>query len=724
MTPLSLRVALLALPFTLLAGSARAQEFSMIPDSPRAEPAPPPPPAPAAPEPPAPRFGERGELVMTGDSYAGVSSTERDGSDAKSFSVTVSPALDYFVAKNLSVGLNASFGYGDSQGYGADSSLVETKTTSASFGPAIGYNVPLGDALSLWPRASVGFEWSRQAEQLVTGSSLSTAGSPLGYPTTSRVGPFVALYAPLLVHPRPHFFAGIGPYFFHDFGPAQGGPSVGGERTTVGAYFIVGGWLGGRGGDPPAPAKPELRTRRFGDAGEVVLTSDIYASAFGRTYAGSPSSSSSVSFGPGFDCFVRHGERAGRSDGRDRHGQRHALRRRHAHRLRHPARVATVPLPAPLPRLRRGYVRREVRLVGEQARRRRRLHEPLRAAARSSRVARLRGLRPVRVTRSHARVRRCGHPESRHDRRRRVYARWLAMTLASVLDVRERRPVASLESFLSMLHAIDEPPFDAALLGGALADRPAYAFVAGIRAALAALAPDTPKGAVVSLCATEAHGAHPRSIETRLDERTRALTGEKRWATMSPRADVLLVLAKTGEAAGRSVLRLARIDARAPGVHIEPMPETPFAPEVPHATVTFSGAVADAVLAGDGYEDYVKPFRTAEDVHVLAALLAYVVAEARGRAWPHAFVEDALAAICALRGVADLPRLDAATHVAVGGALRMTGAVLEAADAQFFAARPEDVAAQRWARDKPLRSVAERARVQRLEAAWSRLGAS
>ena len=43
---------------------------------------------------------------------------------------------------------------------------------------------------------------------------------------------------------------------------------------------------------------------------------------------------------------------------------------------------------------------------------------------------------------------------------------------------------------------------------------------------------------------------------------------------------------------------------------------------------------ADSLLPGDGYDRYVKPFRTIEDTHINAALMAWLLREARVRGWP------------------------------------------------------------------------------------------
>ena len=52
--------------------------------------------------------------------------------------------------------------------------------------------------------------------------------------------------------------------------------------------------------------------------------------------------------------------------------------------------------------------------------------------------------------------------------------------------------------------------------------------------------------------------------------------------------------------------------------------------------------IRGALLPGDGYDVYVKPFRTIEDIHVHAATIAYLVAEGRRRGWPHGWIERAV----------------------------------------------------------------------------------
>jgi hypothetical protein len=154
------------------------------------------------------------------------------------------------------------------------------------------------------------------------------------------------------------------------------------------------------------------------------------------------------------------------------------------------------------------------------------------------------------------------------------------------------------------------------------------------------------------------------------------------------------------------------VDRDASGLYFEPLGETPFVPEISHATLRMDGA-RGRVLEGDGYTDYLKPFRTIEDTHVLAAALAHMVGLGNMLKLEEAFFEKALATLLALIQVSRMPPLDPATHVALAGAQDGLRTLSEALDA----AKPGEL----WTRDRPLFSVAGKARAQRRDAAWKQL---
>jgi len=269
-------------------------------------------------------------------------------------------------------------------------------------------------------------------------------------------------------------------------------------------------------------------------------------------------------------------------------------------------------------------------------------------------------------------------------------------------------------------------PIDAAAVGGVCADRLGWAFVAGYGEALRVLDPALPAGVMAALCATEARGVHPRDIETaaRREGAEWVVDGVKVFATLADQADVLLVVANAGAGEdGRNRLVVARVPAKAPGVALETSPrEIPFAPEISHQVVRFSGVrvPVEAALPGDGYEDALKPFRSIEDAHVFAAGLSYLCGVAGRFDWPKSFRERAVASVMALRALASSPSglRTPESHVALGGALALGREVVEAGEP--FWERAEAAERERWRRDRPLLDVAGKARAARLEAAWRR----
>lgn len=273
--------------------------------------------------------------------------------------------------------------------------------------------------------------------------------------------------------------------------------------------------------------------------------------------------------------------------------------------------------------------------------------------------------------------------------------------------------------------AVWRNPMDCAIVGGFDADRVGWAFASGYQAALHALFPGVPEDRIAALCVTEAEGNSPKAIKSTLhrDGDAWLLNGTKRWTTLGPEGSLFFVAARDAAAAGeRAVIRVVRVASDAPGVTIQPMPATRFVPEVPHAQLRFEEVrlADDALLPGDGYDDYVKRFRTVEDLHVNAAVVAYLVREARRLAWPQAWVERALAALHALRSIAAENASAPATHIALAGALACSAGLLSDCE-QFWTATQDDPARERWTRDRELLGVAGGARARRTLRAWQRV---
>jgi acyl-CoA dehydrogenase len=273
-------------------------------------------------------------------------------------------------------------------------------------------------------------------------------------------------------------------------------------------------------------------------------------------------------------------------------------------------------------------------------------------------------------------------------------------------------------------------PFDRAVLGGFSADRLAWAFASGYQAALHVLVPSLPSNTLSALCATEEGGNRPRAIRTtispRADRGTLVIRGEKRWATLGDQCATLLVVAREHDSPEeRPRLRVVRIDATAPGIHISAKPPPRFTPEVAHAKVRFDrvSVARSALLEGDGYERYLKPFRTIEDVHVHAALLAYLLREARRLSWPAPWLERCLVTLNALGSIADADPLAPATHIVLAGAIDAVRSLAEEAT-NHWAGSNDAPAFDRWQRDKPVLDVAATARTQRRTRAWEQLNSA
>ncbi|MFI4932159.1 MAG: hypothetical protein ACHP83_18085 [Burkholderiales bacterium] len=306
----------------------------------------------------------------------------------------------------------------------------------------------------------------------------------------------------------------------------------------------------------------------------------------------------------------------------------------------------------------------------------------------------------------------------------------LAACLPAPPPARTINDVADWWQVWQSLHAGNPGAAALAIAGGFAADRVGWAFASGYQAALRALVPDLPHDTLAALCVTEAEGNRPRHIRTTIapqPDGTLRIDGAKRWTTLGPASTLLLIVGAlpVPDGAGRPVPRVARVPIPTPGLVLQPMPPTRFVPEVPHAQVLMQNVrvSAGALLPHDGYDAYVKPFRTIEDLHVTLAVLAYLLREGRMRHWPAAFNEQLVAALALLLHLAGEDARAASTHIALAGALRIAHR-LYADASSLWAATGDDLAAGRWQRDAALFEVAGSAREQRAERAWQRLGAA
>jgi hypothetical protein len=169
-------------------------------------------PAPAA-SADAPTFGSRGVVAIGSDANLLIQNQSSSGA-GDVFILQVHPAVDYFVADHLSLGLEGTFDYTHQGG------SPTLHSTEIGLGPRVGYDIPLSDQVSIWPRVGV------------TIADLSVSG---GGSTSSSTPIWIEAYVPILWRPAPHFFVGFGPFLdvlTHD-----------GSSTLYGGRFTLGGWV-------------------------------------------------------------------------------------------------------------------------------------------------------------------------------------------------------------------------------------------------------------------------------------------------------------------------------------------------------------------------------------------------------------------------------------------------------------------------------------------------
>ncbi|UST96698.1 MULTISPECIES: acyl-CoA dehydrogenase family protein [Pseudomonas] len=285
------------------------------------------------------------------------------------------------------------------------------------------------------------------------------------------------------------------------------------------------------------------------------------------------------------------------------------------------------------------------------------------------------------------------------------------MPWPDLLHRRERLPAAAdlAEGFATLLQTLGNvTPFELAVAGGRRMATPGLAFLVGYQAALRMLWPSAPLS-LGALCATEQRSLRPADMQTRL--RDLRLSGRKDFVTAGDAADWLLVAARSEEPGETPRLSLAVVYPGEPGVKVEKLPALPLMPDISHGRLYLDGALCE-LLAGDGWDAYVKPFRTLEDVYVLSAMTAWLYGVGQDSDWPQALQ---LRLLALLAGCAEASRQapnNPPGHVLLGGLFAQFEALAGEVD-QALGNGPVEWA-QMWQRDKGVMQLAAGARAKRL----------
>lgn len=173
---------------------------------------------------PAERFGARGQMAISSDSALTISNTTTDGVSGSVTTVILSPAIDFFLLQNFSVGGFVQLNYVSSGG--------DDHSMALGAGPRVGYNFTLSDLISIWPKAGLSIQ---DINTTVSVPSMTMPGTSVST-SSSDVGVAVNLFIPIMFHPAPHFFAGFGPFL-------DAGLSGDTKATTFGGKLTLGGWV-------------------------------------------------------------------------------------------------------------------------------------------------------------------------------------------------------------------------------------------------------------------------------------------------------------------------------------------------------------------------------------------------------------------------------------------------------------------------------------------------
>lgn len=257
-----------------------------------------------------------------------------------------------------------------------------------------------------------------------------------------------------------------------------------------------------------------------------------------------------------------------------------------------------------------------------------------------------------------------------------------------------------------------------AMIGGAYFRQVSFAFASAYQSALENMF-DLDQSVMGALCHNEKGVKKPREMQTRIYEARGELQldAKKGFVSGGIDAQTLFVSAVDQRPSGDGKIVLLQLNNTNNALKLEALSPLPFVPELSHAKFLYEGLSIkqDCILEGDGYSDYIKPFRTEEDLHILAALCGQRIAIAfEFKQQP--FVEQGIAIAIALLGLQTADRSAPSTHLALAGIKQQLHTLFEQHDQTLEAHLPEF--ARAWKRDKALLSLAETAQKIRSQTAW------
>jgi hypothetical protein len=176
---------------------------------------------------PVPTFGAPGQLVLSSDAQASLQ-VQSDGAGGSLTTITVGPAADIFLLRSFSLGAHFLWQH---QQIGVACSSGTTcsnppNTDSVSAGVSVGYALRMSESFSFWPKVNIDYRHTS-----------TVAGDAATADLVSSDAMVIGVFAPVLFHPVPHFFVGLGPNF------QAAVLSSASNDIAYGLMLTLGGWL-------------------------------------------------------------------------------------------------------------------------------------------------------------------------------------------------------------------------------------------------------------------------------------------------------------------------------------------------------------------------------------------------------------------------------------------------------------------------------------------------
>jgi acyl-CoA dehydrogenase len=263
-----------------------------------------------------------------------------------------------------------------------------------------------------------------------------------------------------------------------------------------------------------------------------------------------------------------------------------------------------------------------------------------------------------------------------------------------------------------------------ATLGGARFRQLSFAFASAYQSALENMF-GTERFQQGALCHNEKGVKKPREMTTRITsdaEGNAVVSGHKGFVSGGANANKLYVSAvDTRDGSGK--IKMLQLEPGMKGLTLSAGSSLPFLPELDHAKLTLEGVVLadENILKDDGYTDYVKPFRTEEDLHILAALLGQRLNIAIALRQTN-FIEQALTLISALKTAYDADRSSELAHLTLADIKQQCIALFNEQDKFLQQETSMHSYLKAWERDRALLAIAESAQQARTKKARAYFG--